>query len=86
MYSDPEVFKPERFLNDNGTVRDDPAIRLVFGAGKRICPARHFVDAILFIFASSVLSAFDVRKAKDGNGRGIPVRSAAGVGTGSVVV
>jgi hypothetical protein len=31
------------------------------------------VDAILFVFVSSVLSAFDVTKATDENGHEIPV-------------
>jgi cytochrome P450 len=76
MYPDPEVFKPERFLNQDGSLREDPAMSLVFGVGKRICPARHFVDATLFIVASSVLSVFDITKAKDENGRDIPVKVA----------
>ena len=74
LYPDPETFKPERFLNADGTFRDDPTIALAFGAGKRICPARHLVDAILFIFVSSVLSVFHVAKAKDKNGHEIPVK------------
>jgi cytochrome P450 len=74
IYPDPEVFKPERFLNEDGSVRDDPAISLAFGVGKRICPGRHFVDATLFIVASSVLSVFDITKAKDENGHEIPVK------------
>jgi cytochrome P450 len=39
-------------------------IPLAFGAGKRICPGRHFVDATLFILAASVLAVFDVSKPK----------------------
>ncbi|KAH9994261.1 cytochrome P450 [Russula vinacea] len=63
MYPDPEEFKPERFIDENGSVRDDPTLSLVFGNGKRICPGRHLVDATIFIVASSVLS----------NGHEIPV-------------
>lgn len=33
-------------------LEDDPAIALAFGAGKRICPGRHFVISTLFIVAS----------------------------------
>jgi cytochrome P450 len=82
-YPDPEQFKPERFLNEGGSVRDDPA--LAFGVGKRICPGRHFVDATLFIVASSVLSTFNVTKAKDENGSEIPVKAAVTVLSGIVV-
>jgi cytochrome P450 len=76
IYPDPEEFKPERFLNPDGSVRDDPTLSLVFGVGKRICPGRHFVDATIFIFTSSVLSVFNVTKAKDENGHEIPVKVA----------
>ena len=84
-YPDPEEFKPERFLNEDGTVRHDPALALAFGAGKRICPGRHIVDETLFIVASSVLSAFDVTKAKDENGNEIPVKAEMSVLSGVIV-
>jgi cytochrome P450 len=84
-YPDPEEFKPERFLNEDGTVRDDPTLSLVFGAGKRICPGRHFVDATVFIVTSSVLSAFNVTTAKDENGNEIPVKAAVDVSGGIVM-
>ena len=82
IYPDPEEFKPERFLNPDGSVRDDPTLSLVFGVGKRICPGRHFVDATIFIFTSSVLSVFNVTKAKDENGHEIPVKAAVTVNRG----
>ncbi|KAF8483988.1 cytochrome P450 [Russula ochroleuca] len=85
IYPDPEEFKPERFLNEDGSVRDDPALSLVFGIGKRICPGRHLVDATIFIFASSVLSVFNVAKANDENGNEIPIKSAASVQRGVIV-
>ena len=72
-YPEPEEFKPERFLNEDGSVREDPALSLAFGVGKRICPGRHLVDSTVFIVTSSVLSVFNVTKAKDKNGNEIPV-------------
>jgi len=75
-YPEPEEFRPERYLDKDGSFRDDPAIALAFGVGKRICPGRHFVDATLFIVASSVISVFDITKAKDENGHEIPVKGA----------
>jgi cytochrome P450 len=84
-YPDPEEFKPERFLNEDGSVRDDPTLALAFGAGKRICPGRHIVDATLFIVASSVLSAFNVTKARDEDGSKIPVKAEVTVLSGIVV-
>jgi len=85
LYPDPEEFKPERFLNDDGSVRDDPTLSFVFGIGKRICPGRHFVDATIFIVTASILSVFNVTKAKDENGREIPVKVAISGQRGPVV-
>ena len=85
IYPDPEEFKPERFLNEDGSVRDDPTLSLVFGVGKRICPGRHLVYATLFIVTSSVLSVFNVTKAKDENGHEIPVTAAVTARAGIVM-
>ncbi|KAH9050953.1 hypothetical protein EDB83DRAFT_2399350 [Lactarius deliciosus] len=48
-------------------------IPLAFGGGRRICPARHFVDTTLFIVTASVLSVFNVTMAKGKDGNDIPV-------------
>jgi len=85
IYPEPEEFKPERFLKEDGSVRDDPTLSLVFGIGKRICPGRHFVDATIFIVTSSVLSVFDVTKAKDENGHEIPVKAAVTARRGIII-
>ncbi|KAF8268841.1 cytochrome P450 [Lactarius quietus] len=61
IYPEPDVFKPERFLNSDGSLRDDPLLSSAFGYGKRICPGRHFVDTTLFIYAASLLSVFCVK-------------------------
>ncbi|KAN0109877.1 cytochrome P450 [Russula decolorans] len=73
-YPDPEEFKPERFLNEDGSAREDPTLSLAFGVGKRICPGRHLVNFTVFIVTCSVLSVFNVTKAKDKNGNEIPVK------------
>jgi cytochrome P450 len=74
VYPEPETFRPERFLNEDGTFRDDPTLALAFGVGRRICPGRHLVDSTLFVFASSVMSVFHVTKAKDEVGHDIPIK------------
>jgi Cytochrome P450 len=65
LYPEPDVFKPERFLNQDGSSRDDPTLTSAFGFGKRICPGRYMVDAMLFISVASLLSVFDITKGKD---------------------
>ncbi len=83
VYPDPEQFKPERFLNKDGSVRDDPTLSFVFGYGKRICPGRHY--ATIFIVISSVLTVFNVTKAKDENGHEIPVKATVTADRGVVM-
>jgi cytochrome P450 len=68
LYPEPEVFKPERFLNPDGTLRDDPTLASAYGFGKRVCPGRHLADATLFIFAVNVLSVFDIKRGHDPRG------------------
>jgi len=65
VYPEPEVFNPERFLNQDGTLREDPTLASVFGFGKRVCPGKHLVDVTLFIFAATVLSVFHIEKGSD---------------------
>ena len=68
-YPEPDVFKPERFLNPDGSLVDDPALASGFGYGKRICPGRHFVGATLFITVASLLSVFNIEKGEDTKGQ-----------------
>jgi hypothetical protein len=62
VYPEPDAFKPERFLNSDGSLREDPTLTSVFGFGKRICPGRHLADAIFFIVVASFLSVFNIKK------------------------
>ena len=68
-YPEPDVFKPERFLNSDGSLLDDPILVSGFGYGKRICPGRHFVDATLFITFASLLSVFNIEKGEEVKGQ-----------------
>jgi cytochrome P450 len=65
-YPEPDIFKPERFLNADGSLRDDPNLTSAFGFGKRICPGRHFVSATLFIVAASLFSVFNIERGEGG--------------------
>ncbi|KAH8987301.1 cytochrome P450 [Lactarius akahatsu] len=72
-YPEPEEFKPERFLTEDGKVRDDPLLVYAFGFGCRACPGRHLVDSMQWIIVVSVLATFNVRKKIDLNGNEIAV-------------
>ncbi|KAH8091049.1 cytochrome P450 [Cristinia sonorae] len=69
-YPDPEIFKPERFLNADGNI--DPTVRdpttLAFGFGRRICLGRHFSNNTLSIFIASVLHVFNINAGVDASG------------------
>ncbi|KAI9449574.1 hypothetical protein BJY52DRAFT_1227688 [Lactarius psammicola] len=72
IFRDPFIyleFKPERFLNPDGSLHDDPLLSPSFGYGRRICPGRHFVDTSLFIYAASLLSVFHIEHVHDSQGR-----------------
>lgn len=67
VFDDPDVFRPERWLEnpDSGTV--------AFGFGRRMCTGRHIARNSLFLVMSRILWAFNVRSATDENGRPIKV-------------
>jgi cytochrome P450 len=67
VYPEPDSFKPERFINPDGSFRDDPVVSTIFGFGKRICPGRHLADAMMFIVIASFLSVFDIKKGNNTN-------------------
>ncbi|KIJ67614.1 hypothetical protein HYDPIDRAFT_108480 [Hydnomerulius pinastri MD-312] len=64
-YPDSDKFKPERFLNTDGTLNND-TVSYVFGFGRRICPGRHFADASLWSAIVSVLAVFNIEKPESG--------------------
>ncbi|KAJ7120246.1 cytochrome P450 [Mycena epipterygia] len=69
MYPDPSAFKPERFLRDgkpNPDVRDP---QVVFGFGRRICPARHMALDSVWVTIASILSVFEITKAVGDDGQ-----------------
>lgn len=72
VYSEPEAFRPERFIKDDGTLIDDN-MSYVFGFGRRICPGKLIADAVLWLMITSVLATFNISKAKDEEGNVIDV-------------
>ncbi|KAI0267098.1 cytochrome P450 [Gloeopeniophorella convolvens] len=67
VYSNPEQFSPERFLETDGrSAEQDPKV-CAFGFGRRICPGRQFADTVLWLTIATTLSVFRVSKVmKDG--------------------
>jgi cytochrome P450 len=69
-YPSPEEFKPERFLTADGKALNpnvpfpDPA----FGFARRTCPGRAMGLSSLSIAITSILAAFDIKKAAGDDG------------------
>ncbi|KAJ6255808.1 hypothetical protein Dda_9418 [Drechslerella dactyloides] len=63
-YSDPEQFKPERFLGPQAEEELDPQ-KFAFGFGRRICPGRYSADANMFLMIAQSLAVFDIQKKID---------------------
>ncbi|XP_049770644.1 probable cytochrome P450 304a1 [Schistocerca cancellata] len=59
VWGDPENFRPERFLDENGQLsRKD--FSLPFGAGKRLCAGETFARQNMFLAFSTLLQSFSL--------------------------
>lgn len=57
FWGDPETFRPERFLEADGSLkRKDPT--LPFGAGKRLCAGETFARHHMFLFFAALVQNF----------------------------
>lgn len=81
-YPEPEKFIPERFLTADG--KPNPNVRdpyeVAFGFGRRICPGFRLSIATTFMAAATVISLFELSKAKDKNGN--PIEPSLDISTG----
>ncbi|XP_025265334.1 probable cytochrome P450 305a1 [Camponotus floridanus] len=57
LFPDPTSFKPERHLKEDGTYRMDENI-ILFGKGKRRCPAEAFAKNALFLLFISIMQKY----------------------------
>ena len=57
-WGDPENFRPERFLNPDGTVRKEERL-IPFFTGKRSCPAESLAQNEFFLFFTGILQQFE---------------------------
>ncbi|KAG2100171.1 cytochrome P450 [Suillus discolor] len=59
VYPEPEAFKPQRWIDDQGRLRDDLTF-FVYGFGRRVCPGLHVANRSLFINLLLILWAFQL--------------------------
>ncbi|KAG1872488.1 cytochrome P450 [Suillus subalutaceus] len=57
VFPEPDAFKPQRWIDDQGSLRDDIKL-FVFGFGRRVCPGQHVASRSVFITALLTLWAF----------------------------
>ncbi|KAA1476010.1 cytochrome P450 [Dentipellis sp. KUC8613] len=81
-YPDPMTFKPERFLQADGSLNDDD-MRAIFGFGRRVCPGRFIAVSTIWLAIAGMLAVFDFGLAKDAEGNDIPVENITTDGTSS---
>ena len=63
IWGDPDVFRPERYLDEKGNLvpADHPArvCNLTFGAGPRVCPGETFAMTRMFILLACMMKNFE---------------------------
>jgi cytochrome P450/nitrite reductase/ring-hydroxylating ferredoxin subunit len=66
-FGDPEVFRPERWLDTGATGgAHDPSAHMPFGSGPRICPGRTLALTEMKMLLAMLYGAFDVERVGDG--------------------
>ncbi|KAH8696212.1 cytochrome P450 [Talaromyces proteolyticus] len=65
VYSDPEAFKPERYLPDDVHRPEPDPRKYVFGFGRRVCPGRILGENALYINIAQTLAVFKISTKDD---------------------
>ncbi|XP_073815610.1 probable cytochrome P450 304a1 isoform X5 [Musca autumnalis] len=59
VWGDPQNFRPERFLDENGKLCLKKDVSLPFGAGKRLCAGETFARNMLFLMTAAMCQNFN---------------------------
>jgi cytochrome P450 len=87
---DADEFRPERHLDEQGELLPGPAEtnqagHVSFGFGRRICVGKELVADSLFIDISYMLWALNFERARDENGKEVPLDLDTLVDAGMIV-
>ncbi|KAH6675777.1 putative cytochrome P450 [Halenospora varia] len=74
-FPDPDRFNPERYMKDSPYSRPFPNERgyMTFGWGRRVCSGQGLAEQGTFITVARLLWGFRIQKARDVDGKEIPV-------------
>lgn len=72
VYSNPEIFNPDRYIPKEKGGLGEPLPEGPFGFGRRVCVGRQLALAGVYIFMSTMLSTFDLKPMVDEDGKEIP--------------
>lgn len=64
IFTEPEVFQPERFLDEYGRFSPKLDKSLPFSAGKRLCAGETFARNTLFLLTATIAQNFNVTMPK----------------------
>ncbi|KAJ7639244.1 cytochrome P450 [Roridomyces roridus] len=60
IYSDPEAFRPERFIETPTHAKEMDPREILFGYGRRVCPGSHLADLSIWLVCAAILTFFDI--------------------------
>lgn len=66
LWKDPEVFRPERFLDFKGRFSTKKDFSLPFGAGRRLCAGETFARNTMFLCVTALLQNFNLKPSSYG--------------------
>ncbi|XP_058118056.1 probable cytochrome P450 304a1 [Anopheles ziemanni] len=61
-WGDPETFRPERFLDDDGKIALSKDRSIPFGAGKRLCAGETYARNTMFLVLTTIVQNFDLQQ------------------------
>ena len=69
------MFIPERFINEDGSLKPNDVEHIAYGFGRRMCVGRHFADTSVWSVMAKVLAVFKILRPLDENGAEIQVEA-----------